>query len=46
MSDGEVAGLMAEEMAKDACERVEGDRKARCEAVLRKIIVEGRALSC
>ncbi|MEM2768284.1 MAG: hypothetical protein QXQ47_08275 [Candidatus Bathyarchaeia archaeon] len=42
MSEEEIAGLMAEEMAREACETVEGDCKARCEAVLRKIIVEGK----
>ncbi|MEM3697413.1 MAG: hypothetical protein QXZ02_03050 [Candidatus Bathyarchaeia archaeon] len=42
MSEEEIAGLMAEEMAKDACETVVGDCKARCEAVLRKILIEGR----
>ncbi len=42
MSGEEIAGLMAEEMARDACETVGGDCKARCEAVLRKIIIEGR----
>ncbi|MEM2262142.1 MAG: hypothetical protein QXK24_06805 [Ignisphaera sp.] len=42
MSEEEIAGLMAEEMAKEACEAVEGDCKARCEAVLRKIIIEGK----
>lgn len=42
MSEEEIAGLMAGEIAKDACETVKGDCKARCEAVLRKIIVEGK----
>ena len=28
MSDGEIAGLMAEEMARDACETVKADCKA------------------
>lgn len=42
MSEEEIAGLMAGEMAKEACEAVGGDCKARCEAVLRKILVEGR----
>ncbi|MCS7114884.1 MAG: hypothetical protein N0A00_05740 [Candidatus Bathyarchaeota archaeon] len=41
MSEEEIANLMAGEMAKDACETVGGDCKARCEAVLRKIIIEG-----
>ncbi|MCS7114081.1 MAG: hypothetical protein N0A00_01515 [Candidatus Bathyarchaeota archaeon] len=41
MSEEEIAGLMAWEMARDACETVGGDCKARCEAVLRKIIIEG-----
>ena len=42
MSEEEIASLMAGEIAKDACETVEGDCKARCEAVLRKIIIEGK----
>ncbi|MEM3881433.1 MAG: hypothetical protein QXD19_06775 [Candidatus Bathyarchaeia archaeon] len=42
MSEEEIAGLMAEEMAREACEAVVGDCKARCEAVLRKIIIEGK----
>ncbi len=42
MGEEEIAGLMAEEMARDACETVKADCKARCEAVLRKIIIEGK----
>ena len=42
MSEEEIAGLMAEEIARDACEMVGADCKARCEAVLRKIIIEGK----
>lgn len=42
MSEEDIAGLMAEEMARDACETVRGDCKAKCEAVLRKIIIEGK----
>jgi len=42
LSEEEIAGLMAEEIARDACEMVGADCKARCEAVLRKIIVEGK----
>ena len=41
MSDEEIAGLMAEEMAREACETVKGDCKARCETILRKILAEG-----
>ncbi|MGB9854785.1 MAG: hypothetical protein ACP5LB_07370 [Candidatus Bathyarchaeia archaeon] len=42
MSEEEIACLMAGEMAKEACEAVSGDCKAKCEAVLRKILVEGK----
>jgi len=42
VSEGEIAGLMAGEMAREACETVEGDCKVRCEAVLRRILVEGK----
>ena len=42
MSEEEIAGLMAGEMAREACETVEGDCKVRCEAVLRRILVEGK----
>ncbi|MGP3705061.1 MAG: hypothetical protein ACKD6O_07200 [Candidatus Bathyarchaeota archaeon] len=44
MSEEEIAGLMASEMAREACETVKGDCKARCEVVLRKIIIEGKGL--
>ena len=40
MSDEEIAGLMAEEIAREACETVKGDCKARCETILRKVLVE------
>ena len=42
MSEEEIASLMAGEIAREACETVAADSKARCEAVLRKILFEGK----
>jgi hypothetical protein len=42
VSEEEIASLMAGEIAREACETVAADSKARCEAVLRKILVEGK----
>jgi hypothetical protein len=42
VSEEEIASLMAGEIAKEACETVAADSKARCEAVLRKILFEGK----
>jgi hypothetical protein len=42
VSEEEIASLMAGEIAREACETVAADSKARCEAVLRKILFEGK----
>ena len=42
MSEEEIASLMAGEIAREACETVAADSKARCEAVLRRILFEGK----
>jgi ABC-type uncharacterized transport system YnjBCD ATPase subunit len=43
VSEEEIASLMAGEIAREACETVAADSKARCEAVLRRILFEGKA---
>jgi hypothetical protein len=42
VSEEEIASLMAGEIAREACETVAADSKARCEAVLRRILFEGK----